>query len=312
MLLPVLCGLSTGWGEAATPPRFPTTMTQANVNEGLGFGWVSPHQQWAYALEDGELALVSPGDLLTPFQKTKPSSRITSNGVFSPDGEFLFLGTLEGKVLLFQSNGQELAASPVCFQGGPGTRILSLAMNQHKELLVSCEDDRVLLCDATDPKRIVLKRTFLVDVEQAGQGASAIAMSPAGGAFVIANAKKKATLWKQEPNGEYKPLWTHAYAHVLTKALYSPEGQWLLLANGEKDNEVFLTDVPTGRQHHVLFTQPAAWGNRLYHFRFVPEEWKVEAITSEIGGDKKYIFDIKSLYANMPLQCLTPTRSTSK
>lgn len=302
--LPVLLGLTTLLGKAENPSPFPTTTSQATVNEGLGFNWVSPNHQWAYAIENGALELVSPGDLLTSYKKIKPSSFIVSNGVFSTDGNFLYVGTWEGNVLLFQADGKELASSPVCSHDGKRVSVLSMAINQQRELLVACKDDRVLLCNATDPNKIVLKKTFVVDVEQPGQGASAIAMPPPGGSFVIASPTKKVTLWKQESTGDYKPAWTHTYPHAVTKVLYSPEGRWLLLSNGEAGSRVVLSDVPTGTQQDVLFTQPPAWEEQIYHFRFVPGEMKVEAVTGEIGGKKKYTFDIRHLYLQEPRQCM--------
>ena len=166
---------------------------------------------------------------------------------YSPDGRWIAAAAQDGRLLLWDADGQPLSA----VDAGHADWINGLAFSQDgTQLATASRDDTVRLWAFGEDGTLTLTHTLTIGSE----GVWAVAFSPDGGQIVAGGMNGLITLWNTQ-SGQPIDRTLIAHTDIVFGLAYSPDGR--VLASASADDTVQLWNMrtrepegPALEQHH--------------------------------------------------------------
>ncbi|WP_299625007.1 WD40 repeat domain-containing serine/threonine protein kinase [Pelagibius sp.] len=171
---------------------------------------------------------------------------------FSPDGELLFGGGLDGALHLWHVDRERLLASA---PGGHSQAIADIEVSQDGRRLATLGRDQLIRLWSMGSSH-ALAQTRSVP----GEAAKGLAISPDG--LRLAAGDNDGTIQVWRPDGRSSPQTLTGHGHQVWALAFSPDGA--LLASGDRSGEVRLWDLGDGRLLRSFAAQQGAIWSLLF------------------------------------------------
>lgn len=200
---------------------------------------------------------------------------------FSPDGQVLATGGIDGRVCLWDLKSRPGGVSPETARvfSGSDRRVWAVAFNPDGQLLASLSADSARVWD-------VASGTVLHELATGpSPEPRSLAFSPDGGTVAAGSEDGSVNLWDVKTGKRLNPLRWHV-GPVRTIA-FSADGRWL--ASGGVDKTVQLIDRASGSRSHTFHTGPL-----VTCLSFSPDSQTLAA-TSDSSGPSVRLWDLATM-----------------
>jgi WD40 repeat protein len=221
-------------GGSASAPKLPTligpAVTQAAVPP-------NPTPTGIWGTE-----VISPANAGKIKQLAKLGAGLNYNIAFSPDGQTLAMGYIEG-VGLHRINDLPMPSNRGFKIGNGGNQVGSVAYSSDSKILaIGCKNGQVQIWDTTADTKL---RTFYHQNSIGG-----LAFSLDGKMLASASNDKTVKLWDPSNGKELRTLGGHT--EWVEGLAFSPDGKMLASASCDKDKTVKLWDPSNGKELRAL------------------------------------------------------------
>jgi WD40 repeat protein len=176
---------------------------------------------------------------LEDFPELRHPSAVFS-AVFSPDGQWIACGSLDGKVTVWDATtGQELFAFPAHER-----HVRSVAFSPDGRRLATASWDGTVKVWSFVPEHATAKHSPLQILRAHADGVESVAFSPDGQRIASAGRDKTVRVWEVADGSSILLLTGHTEA--VSCVAYSPDGQ--CLASASDDKTVRIWDLAIGRE----------------------------------------------------------------